>query len=166
MAETTLASWKIDKGSHRMLASIIFLIPLAIFLVAFLTVYVILRSTNIILVVLPIILFLPLIPTFWELSRSFELYKENLGVYITDRGVYVRHLDQGDKYDFLAWEAIKQYDVTSPPSLTLVPQPAIFRLVGAYEDESLTVYAFGYDADILKNYLKEHNISFGFMRGR
>jgi len=165
MAETTLASWKIDKNSHRMLASLIFFIPAAIFIVAFLTIYVILRSTNIILLVIPVILFLPLVPTFRELSRSFALYKENLWIYVTDRGVYIRHVDQGDKHDFLAWEAIKQYDVTSSPSLTLIPQPAIFRLVGAYEDESLTIYAFDYDADILKNYLKEHNVPFGFMRG-
>ena len=164
MAETVLASWKIDKSNHQMLASIIFFIPAAIFIVAFLAIYVILRSTNIILLAIPVILFLPLVPTFRELSRSLALYKENLWIYVTDRGVYIRHLDQGDKHDFLAWEAIKQYDVTSPPSLTLIPQPAVFRLVGAYEDESLTIYAFDYDVDILKNYLKDHNVPFGFMR--
>jgi len=165
--ETKLASWNIDKDSGRILAFLIFFILLLIFIASFCIIYLIQQSTTIIFLIIPVLLFLPLIPTFKELMASSQVFKEDMEVNITERGIYVIHSDT-DKEDFLAWEQMKQYDILSLPSLNIVnlfvPKPSRFCLHGSYEDEYLELDANGQNSDLLKSYLKDHSILFGYVR--
>ena len=166
VTENTLAKWKIDKSSHLVIASLIFLIPLAAFVVSFISIYFVMKSTDILLLILPVILFFPLIPTFKEFWLDLSIYKENLEVYLTDNGVYVRHLDKKDKYEFINWANIKQYDVTAFPANSflgsLVPKPIRFTLRAEVEEEDVVVDVIGEDEVVLREQLKLRDISFGF----
>jgi hypothetical protein len=164
--ENTLARWTIRKNYHQLMSSIVFLVPLAIFLVGFIGVYFVLRSTNIAFLIVPILLFLPVIPGFMEFYNTRKIYKEDLEVYITEKGVYVRHLDLGDKYTFIDWFSIKQFDITTFPKDSflgrLTPKPTRFVLKGAVEDETVTVDALEENVDVFNDLLREHQIPFGF----
>lgn len=165
--DNTLAKWTIDKSGHLMIASLIFIVPLAIFLVSFVYVYIILKSTNIVLLVVPVLLFFPTIPAFIEFWQDLQIFKNKMEVYLTEKGVYVRHLDKGDEHDFIAWYDIKQYDVTTFPSSSIfgsfIRKPSRFTLRGSAKGDGIIVDAIGNDELILRDQLKTHNISFGFM---
>lgn len=166
ISENTLAKWTIRKNYYQLISSLIFLVPLAIFLVGFIGVYFVLKSTNIAFLIVPILLFLPVIPGFTEFYSIMKIYKENLEVYITEKGVYVRHLDLGDKYSFIDWFSIKQFDITTFPKDSfigkMIPKPTRFVLRGAVENEAMTVDALEENADVFKNLLQERDIPFGF----
>ncbi len=168
MSKESLASWSIDKDTYRFWGFLLFIVPFAIFVASFIAVYIVGRSINIIAVVVPVLLFFPLIPTFKEFLNVRNAYKESTIVYITAEGIYVRHPEKGDKLDYLAWEAMKEYDVlsSSPKKgiAALIPKPTKFLLKSAHEDESIVVEAVGHDDAVLRHYLKERGVTFGFMK--
>lgn len=166
--ETPLAKWEINKGSANFFAFVVLLVAFAAVLVSFFAIYIVSRSTNIIFLVIPIILgavFLGLLPEFF---KSLNSYSQNAEVYITQRGVYLRPLPTSNKFNFLAWEQITQYDETPFISVSflglLFPKPTRFSLQGKYEEDSFSVEALGEDSDVLRAYLKEHEVPFGFVK--
>ena len=168
MEQTTLASWVNNKSHQRTLATIFFSIFLATFLVSFVFIYIILKSTNPFTITIPLILFLPVLPALREVWSSLTLFKESTQVYLTDTGVYARDLEKPNEYKFLAWELIRQYDIihigSAPVVGVLIPKPTRFLLRGKHEEDSFVIDAYGDNADILEAYLKEHEIPFGFMK--
>jgi hypothetical protein len=168
VSKESLASWSIDKNTYRFNGFLLFIVPFAIFVASFIAVYIVGRSTYIVAVVIPILLFFPLIPTFKEFLNVRNAYKESTIVYITAEGIFVRHPEKGDKLDYLAWEAMKEYDIlSSPPKKgisALIPKPTRFLLKGAHEDESIIVEAVGHNDAVLRHYLKGRGIAFGLMK--
>lgn len=168
MGKESLASWSIDKNTYRFWGFLLFIIPFALFVASFIAVYIVGRSIHIVAVVIPVLLFFPLLPTFKEFLNVRNAYKESTIMYITAEGVYVRHPEKGDKFDYLAWEVMKEYDIlASPPKKgisALIPKPTRFLLKGAHEDESIIVEAIGSDDAVLRHYLKERGVTFGFVK--
>jgi hypothetical protein len=168
MGRESLANWSIDKSAHRFWGFLLFVVPFSIFLASFIVIYIVDRSTNIIAVIIPILLFFPLIPTFKEFLNVLGAYKENSIVYITTEGIYVRYIDKEDKYEYLTWDAMKQYDILSGAPKKglgrLIPKPTRFHLKGSHEDESIIVEAMGPNIDVLRHYLKERGVPFGYMK--
>ena len=164
--ENTLANWTVNKTASRMLALTIFFVPFAIFILSFVTIYFILKSTDIFLLAIPIVLFLPVAAAFREFWSILSIYKEDTAVYLTDSGVYVRFLEHKDKYAFKDWYSIKQYDIMSFPQKSIfekmIAVPTRFVLKGDIEEEYLVVDAVGENAEQLRSLLNERNIPFGF----
>ena len=92
--ENTLATWTVNKTASRMLALTIFFVPFAIFILSLFSIYFILKSTDIAVLAIPIILFLPVAAAFREFWSILSIYKEVRVVYLADRGMYVRFLEQ------------------------------------------------------------------------
>lgn len=164
--ENILTKWIINKTAHLMLASIVFFIPLAIFIASFVGIFVLLRSTNLALLIVPLLLFLPIIPATKEFWDIYKIYQESTQVYVTDTGIYVRYLDRKDKYDFISWYSIKQYDIVDFPKHSLLQKmitvPTRFVFQNGDGGETMSVDAIDSDAEVLRNYLHERNIPFGF----
>src|SRR3990167_9877245 len=164
--ENTLANWTVNKTASRMLALTIFFVPFAIFILSFVSIYFILKSTDIAVLAIPIVLFLPVAAAFREFWSILSIYKEDTAVYLTDSGVYVRFLEHKDKYAFKDWYSIKQYDIVSFPQKSifekLIAVPTRFILKGDIEEENLVVDAVGPYVDQFRDMLHERNIAFGF----
>lgn len=164
--ENTLAAWTINKAGSRRLALSVFFATLAIFIISLVSIYFIFKSTHIAVLAVPLILFLPMLAAFKGFLRVLSVYKEDTQVYVTDRGIYVRYLEQKDKYAFKDWYLIKEYDVVSFPSKSffdkLIEVPTRFVLKGDTAEENLFVDALGPDAENFRSLLHERNIPFGF----
>lgn len=166
--ETALANWEINKSTATLWASIVTLIFFGAAFFSFFAVYLVSKSTNFVLLIIPAIFVGIFLATLPEFFKTLKAYSQNAMVYITERGVYLRPLPQGDKYNFLAWELMVQYDEIPFISKSflgfLFPKPTRFVLRGQYEEDTFAVEAVGDDADILRAYLKEHQVKFGFLK--
>lgn len=173
--EIQLANWSIAKSQSSSPAIIIFLSITTVFVISFLYIFVISKSTNLFSIIIPILLFLALISALSELIKSLKAITESSDVYITERGVYKRNSEnkdpsatgQGD-YKFIAWDLITGYDMkylqTQGFIGKLFPRPTKFHITSKYADDSFWLDVFGEDVDILRAYLKEHNVPFGYLK--
>lgn len=168
MSETIYSQWTVDKNQNRFWVILVTFIVATVFLLSFFLLYIVSKTSEIILAVIPIIAFFLLFGIIPEAIRSWGAVEEEGQVYVTEKGVYLRELNDQSKYKFVSWENISQYDLKYFNSVSFLgkvfPKPTRFFLKGKYEEDSFALDAFGEDTDVLRAYLKEKNVSFGFVR--
>ncbi len=166
--ETTLSSWTINKSQSSLPATIIFSFLLILFLISFAWIFIINKSTDIVSLVIPIILFLIVLATLPEFFKSLKAIGESYEVYLTERGIYKRTPEKKEEPHFIAWDLMSGYDMKylqSPGLLgKIFIRPTKFFIKSKYSDDSFWLDTFGDDVDILRAYLKEHNVPFGFVQ--
>lgn len=166
--EKSLASWSVDSIQTVLPASFVFFAVLILFITSFVFVFVIFKNTDLLSLVLPIMLFLMVISTLPEFIKSLKSISESSEVYITERGVYKRNSQKQEEYKFVAWDLMTGYDMKYLQSNSFLGKifvrPTKFFIKSKYPDDSFWLDAFGDDVDILRAYLKEHNVPFGFLK--
>ncbi len=167
VGEKQLATWSVSKNQSSLLASIIFFPILVFFIVSFLWIFIAIKSTNIASLVIPIVLLLLVIATLPEFLKSLKAINESSEVSITERGVYKRNPEKKAEPKFIAWDLMTGYDMkylqSSGTLGKLFSRPTKFFIKSKYPDDSFWLDAFGEDVDILRAYLKENNVPFGFL---
>lgn len=168
MEETKLANWTVDKSQTIFPATIVFVTILLIFCLSLLFVFVINQSVTLFSLIIPIVLFLVLVSVVPEFFKSLGAVKEATEITITERGLYRQNLEKKDQQQFIAWDHLTGYDMSYQHSATplgkLFPRPTKFYLKSKFETDNFWIDAFGDDIDILRAYLKEHNVPFGFLK--
>ncbi len=168
MSEIIYAQWTVDKSQHRFWVILVTFIVAAVFFLSFFLIYIVSKTNEVTLAVIPIIAFFLLVGIIPEAIKSWGAVEEEGQVYVTEKGVYLRELNDPNKYKAVSWENISQYDLKYFNSVSFLgkvfPKPTRFFLKGKYEEDSFALEAFGEDTDVLRAYLKEKNVSFGFVR--
>lgn len=166
--ERTLESWSVDSSHSVLPAAFIFFLVLIIFVLSFIFIFIIFKSTDIIALVVPILLFVLLIGITPEFIKSLRAITESAEIYITERGVYKRKPGNKEDFKFIAWDLMSGYDMKYLESVGFLgkffPRPTKFFIKSKYTDDSFWLDAFGDSVDILCAYLKEHNVPFGFVQ--
>lgn len=168
MDETTLSSWTIARSKSILPATLIFSFVLTLFLISFTWIFIINKSTSIVPLAIPIILLLLVISTLPEFFKSLRAISESYAIYLTERGIYKGDPKNKDDFHFIAWDLMSGYDMKYLQSSGLLGKifvrPTKFFIKSKYTDDSFWLDAFGDDVDILRAYLKEHNVPFGFLK--
>ena|SRR3989304_9034018 len=165
--ETIFAKWEVDRDKVLFVAFIATFVLIFLFAFSFWAIYIYSKSTNIVFLVIPVILFLLSLAAIPELFKSLKAAPQNSEVYVTDKGVYRRE-PQNKEYKFIPWGQMNGYDMhylssTSPLGRIFI-RPTQFVLKSKYEEDNFVVEAFGENVDVLRAYLKENNVPFGFLR--
>lgn len=165
--ETILAKWNVSKDQVIFPAVLVSLIIFFLFGLTSWGIYFVSQSTNVLILIIPIILFFILLAALPEFFKSLKSAPENSEVYLTDKGVYRRDDSQKDQ-KFIPWEQMSSYDMSYLGSTTplgkLFIRPTKFFLKSKYEEDNFIVETFGENVDILRAYLKENNVPFGFLK--
>jgi hypothetical protein len=168
MSETIYAQWTIDKTQNRFWIVLVTAVAAASFLLSFFFLYIISETTEVLLVTIPIVLFILLIAILPESVKAWGAIGQSGQVYVSEKGIYFRELNDPNKYKFIAWENIATYDLKYFNSVSalgkIFPKPTKFFLKGRYEEDSFSFDAFGENVDVARAYLKEKNVSFGFVQ--
>lgn len=164
MNETVFESWVVNSSEKKLVATFIFGAIVVSFLFSFYIIFLITRSTNIILLVVPIILFLLTISSLPEYLKSLSSNQLNAQISLTETGISVK--ESGGEVK-LTWEQIASYDMkyfnSTSPLGSLFPKPTSF-IFKMRDDSSYRVDSFGETVDVVRAYLKEKNIPFGFVQ--
>lgn len=165
--ETTLAKWEVSKDQVIFVALLISFIIFFFFIFSFWSIYIVSRSTNIVFLVIPILLFFMLVAALPELFKSLKSAPENAEIFLTDKGIYRKGVGQ-EEVKFIPWEQLSGYDMSylasTSPLGRLFIRPTKFFLKSKYEEDNFVVDAFGENVDVLRAYLKENNVPFGFLK--
>jgi len=168
MDETVYTRWTIDKSQHRFWIVLVITIASSLFFLSFFLLYIVSQTKEILLALIPILSLLLLLGLFPEAIRSWGSVEESGQVYVTEKGIYLRNLSKPDNYKFVSWENITQYDLkyfaSASPLGKIFPKPTRFFLKGKYEEDSFAFAAFEEDIDVVRAYLKEKNVNFGFIK--
>ena len=165
--ETVLAKWEVSRDHVLFVAIIVTFVLFFLFAFSFWAIYLFSKSTSIVFLVLPILLFLLFLAALPELFRSLRTAPQDAEIYITDKGVY-RRQSQKEEYQVISWGQMSSYDMrylaTSSPLGKLFIRPTQFILKSKYEVDNFVVDAFGENVDILRSYLQDNNVPFGFLK--
>ena len=168
MDEPTLSRWTITRSKSILPATFIFSFVLTLFLISFTWIFIINKSTSIVPLAIPIILLLLVISTLPEFFKSLKAISESYEVSLTERGVYKHNSGKKEEQKFIALDLMTSYDMKylQSPGLfgKIFVRPTKFFIKSKYTDDSLWLDTFGDDVDILRAYLKEHNVPFGFLK--
>lgn len=168
MSETVYAQWTIDKSQHRFWIGLVITTAATFFLLSFFLLYIVTQTTELLLAFIPILSLLLLLGLFPEAVKSWGAVEKSGQVYVTEKGLYLRNLSKPEDYKFVSWENIAQYDLkyfnSVSPLGKIFSRPTKFFLKGKYEEDSFTFDAFGEDVDVVRAYLKEKNVNFGFIK--
>lgn len=166
--ETVFAKWEISGSQVLFIAILITTTLFLLFAFSFWAVYIFSKSTNVVSLVIPIILLLLFLAALPELFKSLKSVPKDSEVYVTEKGVYRREQEKGDQHQFIPWEQMSGYDMrylaSSSPLGKIFVRPTQFFLKSKYEEDNFVVDAFGEDVDVLRAYLKENNVPFGFLK--
>lgn len=166
--ETVYARWIVGRDQVIFIAAASVLVIFSLFAFSLWSIYFVSRSTNLIFLVIPILLLFLLLASVPEFFKSLRSVPENSEVYLTDKGVYRRKLRNKEDYKFIPWEQMSGYDMCYLSSNTLLGKffvrPTQFFLKSKYEEDNFAIEAFGEDVEVLRAYLKENNVPFGFLK--
>lgn len=167
-SERTLESWTIDGSNTVLPAGFIFFLILILFISSFVFIFIIAKSTTIVALIIPIVLFLLVMVTLPEFIKSLKAISEPAEIYISERGVYKRNPEKEKEFKLIAWDLMTGYDMKYLESAGILgkifPRPTKFFIKSKYSDDSFWLDAFGDHVDVLRAYLKEHNVPFGFVQ--
>lgn len=166
-AETTYARWQIGKEQVLFVAILITGAVFFLFLFSLWAIYFVSQSTNILLLSIPILFLFLLVAVLTELFKSLRSIPENSEIYITDKGIYKRFPGK-EEHKFIPWGQMNGYDLRYLVSTSalgrLFVRPTQFFLKSQYEEDNFVVEAIGENVEVLRAYLKENNVPFGFLK--
>lgn len=166
--ETVLANWDVD-GTHVVfVAAIVTFVNFFLFAFSFTVIFILSKSTDIVLLLIPPILGIVFFASIPEFFKSLKSSPESSKIFVTSLGVYKGKGENRENYKFIPWGQMSGYDMRYLASLSpigkLYIRPTQFFLKSKYEEDSFIVDAFGEDVDVLRAYLKENNVPFGFLK--
>jgi hypothetical protein len=167
-SEKVFAQWTLGRDQIIFPALLTTAVAFFLFVFTLWAFYIVSSSTNIVLLLVPILLGFLFLATLPELFKSLRNLPEEARVYITDQGVYSGKGERRENYKFIPWGQMNSYDVHYLGSSGFlgrffVRQTQII-LKSKYEEDNFLVEAIGEDVDILRAYLKENNVPFGFVK--
>lgn len=164
--ETVFSKWEISKDQIRFFAFLVFVIISFLFVFSFFEIIIFQKSTDIVLLVIPIILFLVFLAAVPEFIKSLTTVKSSYLVFLTEKGIY-KKISKNEN-QFISWEQMTSYDLayfhSNTPIGKLFPRPTRFFIKSKYSEDSFAVDSLGENSDVLRAYLKEKSVPFGFIK--